>query len=921
MDEEKVLQERKEKIFRFFKNKSIWVILLLIVLVVLGVYIRSLPMQIHSDTGKPGLWDVAKDSWTLGPDLDPWLFTRNAKSVVEMGGIPQMDYLRNVPLGFDNSRETQLLSYMIAGLYKVAKIFYTEANVEFAASLLPVIMFALTIVTFFLFVREVFIREGRKNRLKANIISLVSTFFMIVIPVFLSRTIAGIPEKESAAFAFLFLAFFLFLKAWKLQNKKGGLIFAIFAGVSTAIMGLVSGLYIYIYVTIFLASFIAFLIGKASLSAQKIYITWWATAAVLLSALPGKVGIRDLITSISVAPAFFLIGLFVVHFLIWKTRFSNNNYLKRIKIPKNVFSLIVSLVGAFVITLIFNPSLILEKIEALGRILFNPTTGRWNRTVAENQQPYFIEWVQNFGPFIKGLALMFWVSFLGAVMFFRDCFKKINKKDLIILIASFILLFGGIIFSRYSSTSIFNGENFASKFLYLIGIIVFVFVILKKYFKYDSKGENIFKEIPYENIFLISLFFFAVFSARSAIRLVMILGPILPIFATYGVYSFGEYFLKQKGNGKKVIWGALLILGILLLIFSGSVYYKSSSSQAYHFVPSGYNQQWQKAMDWVRSNTSPTIIEGGEFKGGTVFAHWWDYGYWIQSIGERATILDGGNSISFWNYYMGRFVLTTNNQTEALDFLYSHNATHLLIDPTDISKYSAFSSIGSDENYDRLSWVQMMERRERETFETNNETNQVYSGVTALDEDLVIFKEGKEILLPSGSTAVTNLIVPFEKKEGGETISQPSVVLVYNGEQYIEKLKYLKVGEQFYTFSEGLEAAAYIFPKLSFDSGNVGIDRIGAAIFVTPRLMRSMTIQKYILEDPFKKYQSFELAHREDNIVVSSLNSQGADLPKIIYYQGFQGPIEIYKINYLGNEKFKEEYIDIDPSKYISWEL
>jgi len=25
-----------------------------------------------------------------------------------------------------------------------------------------------------------------------------------------------------------------------------------------------------------------------------------------------------------------------------------------------------------------------------------------------------------------------------------------------------------------------------------------------------------------------------------------------------------------------------------------------------------------------------------------IFAHWWDYGYWVQTLGKRATIADGG---------------------------------------------------------------------------------------------------------------------------------------------------------------------------------------------------------------------------------------------------------------------------------------
>ena len=117
--EEKLIDERKEKLIAFFKNSGLWIIPVLLVAVVLGVYIRSLPMQDHSGAmpslskfilspeaafgGRPGLWDITTNTWTLGPDLDPFLFLKNAKTMLEQGSLPKIDYMRNVPVGFDNS--------------------------------------------------------------------------------------------------------------------------------------------------------------------------------------------------------------------------------------------------------------------------------------------------------------------------------------------------------------------------------------------------------------------------------------------------------------------------------------------------------------------------------------------------------------------------------------------------------------------------------------------------------------------------------------------------------------------------------------------------------------------------------------------------------------------------------------------------
>ena len=45
------------------------------------------------------------------------------------------------------------------------------------------------------------------------------------------------------------------------------------------------------------------------------------------------------------------------------------------------------------------------------------------------------------------------------------------------------------------------------------------------------------------------------------------------------------------------------------------------------------------------------------------------------------------------------------------------------------------------------------------------------------------------------------------------------------------------------------------------------------------------------------------------------------NIDEFVYFNGVHGPIKIWEINYTGNEEYKFEYVDTDPTKYISWEL
>jgi len=362
--------------------------------------------------------------------------------------------------------------------------------------------------------------------------------------------------------------------------------------------------------------------------------------------------------------SFLILVIFIIHYILWKTKISNLKILEKIKLPKNIISLILSFTILILLALIFlGPSFIVEKINALNKLFFNPTTGRFNITVAENKQPYFTEWAQSFGPFLNAL----------------------------ILTGLYVLFFFGLVFSRYSISSIFNGENFISKTFYYITSLLLICFLIYYYVKYYKNNDSSFEKISFEYLSLFSLFVLCLISARGGMRVIMFLAPVAPIFVAYLIMGSIEKFRKTNDDIWKIILGVILILVIIFSVFVFYNFYKQTKSQAYNFVPSGYNKQWQKAMDWTRKNTPEDAV----------FGHWWDYGYWLQSIGKRATVLDGGNAISFWNYYMGRYVLTGDNEKDALEFLYAHNATHFLIDSSDIGKYGAFSSIGSNEDYDR----------------------------------------------------------------------------------------------------------------------------------------------------------------------------------------------------------------------------
>jgi len=949
IEEELLIEERKKKLINFLKKEQVYVFIALFALIILGVYIRTLPMQNHDQNsipslfqfltgqafdGKPGLWDYTTSDWTLGPDLDPWLFTRYAKTIIESGSLPKIDELRNVPLGFDTTTELQMVSYMIVLTYHFVN-FFGDYDIMFAAVFMPVILFALTILSFFFFVREIFIKK-EESILKANIIATISTLFMIVIPIFLSRTIAGIPEKESVAFFFMFLSFYLFLRAWKTEKMWISACLGILAGISTALMGLTWGGVLYVYITIAISMFVAFFLGKVRNKEMISYGLWIFFSVLITLIFTNRFSLSRFITSLDTGMAVFVFFVIIVDFILWRTKIKDKFDLilpRQIKkIPPQIISLGIAVILAIIIILLlFGPSILIDKWVSLNQMLFRPISGRWVVTVAENRQPYFWEWASNFGPSVGNFPILLSLALIGVILLFYQMLNKVNKKERMIITSTFGFFIIGLIFSRYSNQSIFNGENLISKSFYYFSVILFVGVLIYHYVLDYKKNESKFDNINFGHILLIALFIFCIFTARSAIRLVMTLGPIIPIFMAWLFLLIWVKIRDTKkvevGDISNFLYWLSLIATIALLgycffgiPFNGNYpgFYQQIKSQAYGSVPYYYNFQWQNAMSWIRNNTSSD----------SVFAHWWDYGYWLQSIGNRATVTDGGNAIVWWNYLSGRYILTGDNQNDALDFLYAHNATHLLIDSSDLGKYGAFSSIGSNEQMDRFSQGPV-------TFLSNDKMVQekassivrIYQipsgdgqvGVSPIEEDVYYNNNGTVINLLTQDSGIIGILIEGEKTNQSKKFKQPIAVFVSKGKQINIPLRYLKYGDEFYDFESGLDATAYVIQKLNQNS----VDPMGAVMYISPRLMRGFLSQVYILDDPFKKFQNFKLVHTEPNVIIDSLNKQNPDigLSDFVHYGELQGPIKIWKILYNGNEELKLEYTARDYSEYISWQL
>ncbi len=245
------------------------------------------------------------------------------------------------------------------------------------------------------------------------------------------------------------------------------------------------------------------------------------------------------------------------------------------------------------------------------------------------------------------------------------------------------------------------------------------------------------------------------------------------------------------------------------------------------------------------------------------------------------------------------------------------NISHLLIDQTDLGKYGAYSKIGSDVNWDRFSSITIGTYDASKITETKDTKAFVYNIQGFVDEDIKYDSDGDgktDIFLPGptfnelGNPSVKAYVIGVIYSMGDNTAKQPKVVYYYNGQQIEIPARYIYYNGQLLDFKTGIDSVIYVFSGVSQSQTGISIDPIGAAIYLSPKVQKSLFARAYLMNNAFGDYDDLTLVHSENDPVVNSLNSQGANVGDFVYYQGFRGPIKIWEAGYPSDTQYIKEF-------------
>jgi hypothetical protein len=542
--------------------------------------------------------------------------------------------------------------------------------------------------------------------------------------------------------------------------------------------------------------------------------------------------------------------------------------------------------------------------------------------------------------YYNGLALpLLYIFGIEIFNLFKDEFSKLKNiiKENLILILLLISSVSGI--SLYISTGIF---------LFLIPMIFLGIYILYEYIL--DKNLELF------NLFKYSLILFTIFGPLFSIsnKIYGYPGYIVNYFSSAGQFGTPNYeittflWINQNTPQNAIInswWDYgyyIYVLGNRTAWINGANAYpywnhlmgryglssdNITQTLQLFYVHADYNYQTFKTLELFNENSifynylykylgfnESEVNEIEELKDSLGYNNWINLLYQFNGSPE---------SVSSYNL--------SQQDIELLEKLYNMNylkPAYLYIDPTDIGKSFAFQFLGSNESYDKESWISQFTSGTTSNpgptipsvyydgyyiFATNNSL--FYFGQEPLDQDLningtiinrCIYVQNLGIINQNSCGIITGVQLLFNQsivETSGiyQTLNINNInpdnligayVYIYyplNNQQYVLSLKYVDLDGQLITFNNSqYDGLLYITPYYSLLQQNNPLGSFLYAYFISQKATQYDWVQLYFLNNNYNG--TFDLAFYSNELY---------GLPSIIYYD--IPPAEVWKINFPEN--------------------
>ena len=202
--------------------------------------------------------------------------------------------------------------------------------------------------------------------------------------------------------------------------------------------------------------------------------------------------------------------------------------------------------------------------------------------------------------------------------------------------------------SEHATTTLEQSFFFHSVLMIFAGLGIWLFLR-------NSKESNFIKNDMISFALIIGLI--GVYVSSTFVRLEVFASLSIIILSSIGLSLLLKEFTSKFFNIKFPFFIGLLFLLILPLIFpiSGNVLTVTDNPPTIMNGGTSFSvgtTDWIDSLEWIKNNTSEDAVIGS----------WWDYGYWIQTKAERASLADNSTLIDHVIKRIAKMFVSTPEQ-------------------------------------------------------------------------------------------------------------------------------------------------------------------------------------------------------------------------------------------------------------------
>lgn len=626
--------------------------------------------------------------------LDTYLNLRISQHVAMEGTFPLYDFMRYFPFNQPTYLSHLGTATIPAVLYWMGPFLVFSSYVSYAQAF-PAIMGAATVFFAYLLGKEMW----------GDIAGVTSAFFLATIAGIMHRSSAGFFDKEPIGGLFMMISLYCFVRAWNRDSWIPGIFSGLALGLFTISWGGASVLWLLYPLTVGTVLFFDEDIAEM----MKAYTPTIIIAGVLAASLNPS---RFWLTSPEFLANLGLLGLLWSRYTV-----DEFNIVKESQLPYYMPSLYALGALAAVLSPLYSNFIASSFMGLLNRV-----TGDAGAviagTVAENTSMGMNQLVSQLGAvgaiqvntalgLLANIAGSWPLSFIGFAFLSTYIVLMIAKKYRLlpdgndwecIKGSNYYYLFVTVFAAWVMGFSAFF-SYVASEFSFMVAVMPSVLAVLGSLgiiYTFEAIED---KNIEFRWYYILPLFWYLASVLRTITQSRVIFLAAFPVAMMAGymsarvitrLYSLDYSLISQKFNADKTRLGIMaLVVGIIFAVNLASGY--AAVSQ----ISESPEEPWNQTLEYMADETDND----------SVILSWWDYGYWFQTIGERATVADGGNSGYFTTegptnkvpHPIARF-LTSNNASEHASLFEKHSADYIVLDNTMIGKYSAVSQIANEDN-------------------------------------------------------------------------------------------------------------------------------------------------------------------------------------------------------------------------------